>query len=133
MPYVSLQGFFPFTYRLTTSMSEHPESFPVNALVPIPGTPMESNEVSYYLQKYYIIMLSIRLACLSACSSTHNRDCQNRPSNYDNPLGRRPTDLIGIGTSNVLLVGCQRGLHWRADVDHTMFVLPTTISRFSGK
>ena len=25
-------------------MSEHPESFPVNALVPIPGTPMEGNE-----------------------------------------------------------------------------------------
>lgn len=32
----------------------------------------------------------------------------------------------------MLLVGCQRGLHWRANVDHTMFVLPTTISRFSG-
>lgn len=29
-----------------TSMPEHPESFPVNALVPIPGTPMESNEVN---------------------------------------------------------------------------------------
>ena len=25
-------------------MPEHPESFPVNALVPIPGTPMENNE-----------------------------------------------------------------------------------------
>lgn len=28
------------------SMPEHPESFPVNALVPIPGTPMETNEAS---------------------------------------------------------------------------------------
>ena len=27
------------------SMPEHPESFPVNALVPISGTPMEENEV----------------------------------------------------------------------------------------
>ncbi|KAI5124437.1 hypothetical protein M0805_008321 [Coniferiporia weirii] len=27
-----------------SNMPEHPESFPVNALVPIPGTPMESNE-----------------------------------------------------------------------------------------
>ena len=27
------------------SMPEHPESFPVNALVPIQGTPLEGNEV----------------------------------------------------------------------------------------
>ena len=29
-------------------MPEHPESFPVNALVPIKGTPLENNEVSVH-------------------------------------------------------------------------------------
>lgn len=28
------------------SMAEHPESFPVNTLVPIEGTPLEKNDVS---------------------------------------------------------------------------------------
>ena len=28
-------------------LPEHPESFPVNSLCSIPGTPMENNEVSF--------------------------------------------------------------------------------------
>lgn len=31
---------------LSRRLSEHPESFPVNTLVPIEGTPLEKNDVS---------------------------------------------------------------------------------------
>lgn len=33
-------------YGTSGSLPEHPESFPVNALVPIPGTPLEKNDVN---------------------------------------------------------------------------------------
>ncbi|KAF8213400.1 biotin synthase [Mycena galopus ATCC 62051] len=38
-----------------SNMPEHPESFPVNALVPIPGTPLEGNE-------YHILLRTIATA-----------------------------------------------------------------------
>ncbi|KAJ7102241.1 hypothetical protein B0H15DRAFT_813801 [Mycena belliarum] len=41
-----------------SQMPEHPESFPVNALVPIPGTPLEGNEVV----KYHVLLRTIATA-----------------------------------------------------------------------
>ncbi|KAJ7462704.1 biotin synthase [Mycena galericulata] len=41
-----------------SNMPEHPESFPVNALVPIPGTPLEGNEVV----KYHVLLRTIATA-----------------------------------------------------------------------
>jgi hypothetical protein len=37
---------FKYFFTSVSSMPEHPESFPVNALVPIPGTPLEGNDVN---------------------------------------------------------------------------------------
>ena len=41
-----LRRFDLFIFTSVSSMPEHPESFPVNALVPIPGTPLEGNDVN---------------------------------------------------------------------------------------
>jgi biotin synthase len=42
-------------------MPEHPESFPVNALVPIPGTPLEGNEVySSHLSSMFRLILDLK-------------------------------------------------------------------------
>ncbi|KAI9445480.1 biotin synthase [Lactarius indigo] len=42
-----------------SNMPEHPESFPVNALVPIEGTPLENNEASNHLLPLSVTTLSI--------------------------------------------------------------------------
>ena len=69
------------------SMPEHPESFPVNALVPIKGTPLENNEVGissiaptslWSWPKWFS-------ACFSPCASPYDRHRKNRPSNDDHP------------------------------------------------
>ncbi|KAI9572735.1 biotin synthase [Boletus coccyginus] len=44
-----------------SNMPEHPESFPVNALVPIPGTPLEGNEASAPVS-YHILVRTIATA-----------------------------------------------------------------------
>ena len=65
-------------------MPEHPESFPVNALVPIKGTPLENNEVtdhllppSNYASEHYFA------ACFSSCTSPHDRHNKNHSSDDD--------------------------------------------------
>lgn len=67
------------------SMPEHPESFPVNALVPIKGTPLENNEVG--IPSIAPIGLwswpKLFSACFSPCASPYDRHRKNRPSNDD--------------------------------------------------
>ena len=46
-------------------MPEHPESFPVNALVPIKGTPLENNEVTDHLLPPSITTLDTTLQPVS--------------------------------------------------------------------
>jgi hypothetical protein len=42
------------------SMPEHPESFPVNALVPIAGTPLENNDVRDLLSCASVLVTDMR-------------------------------------------------------------------------
>ena len=66
------------------SMPEHPESFPVNALVPIKGTPMENNEVG--VPSVPSAGLGQRfLARFSSCASPYDRHRKNRSSDDDHP------------------------------------------------
>ena len=46
-------------------MPEHPESFPVNALVPIKGTPLENNEASNQLLPPNVMPLNTALQTVS--------------------------------------------------------------------
>ena len=102
-------------------MPEHPESFPVNALVPIPGTPMENNEVranacSIPSTPY------IRLSSARICTQPHtdNRNRTDRLAFDHYPISCRPTNSVRDGASNVLYGGSECGVHGREDVDYTM-------------
>jgi len=83
------------------SMPEHPESFPVNALVPIKGTPLEGNEVGIPSIQHRRPSLSCFLACFSSCASPYDRYCQNRPSDDDHPAGRGKAGTERERASNV--------------------------------
>lgn len=61
------------------SFSEHPESFPVNTLVPIEGTPLEKNDVSIFVVGSGRIVESDRDEVVQA--DWIARLCTNRPSN----------------------------------------------------
>lgn len=64
----------------TDSMPEHPESFPVNALVPIAGTPLEKNDVRPF-----------SLPPSSLLSHTNTNLCPDRsPSPYTPSPARSP-------------------------------------------
>ena len=69
------------------SMPEHPESFPVNALVPIKGTPLEGNEASNQLEAPASSKRSPSehcfAACFSSCTSPYDRHFKNRSSDDD--------------------------------------------------
>jgi len=65
------------------SMSEHPESFPVNALVPIAGTPLEKNDVR--TQRFFLThFLTWESACISPCPHPYNCHRTHRHALYNN-------------------------------------------------
>ncbi|KAF7310643.1 Product biotin synthase [Mycena chlorophos] len=72
-----------------SNMPEHPESFPVNALVPIEGTPLENNEPV----KYHVLLRD-------------NRNGPHRPPEHHYPTGRWPKHPGRIRAGYMLTTPC---------------------------
>ena len=82
-------------------MPEHPESFPVNALVPVPGTPLEGNEVGWLLSTRPLVFGADGFCfLLSYCSSARTAACyetapKSLSTRLDSP-GPNMTSLCGF-------------------------------------
>lgn len=79
-------------------MASHPESFPVNTLVPIEGTPLEGNDVSRASQRT-ARRLTFFLARAGAHCPPNDRHGPNRPSQNNHPSRCGPTHLFRDRTS----------------------------------
>ncbi len=76
-------------------MPEHPESFPVNALVPIEGTPLEGNDVSFVSAKVVTMGLTFTefaIACSVPYTSPDYFYRSYRASNNDHPISSGQAD-----------------------------------------
>jgi biotin synthase len=64
------------------SMPEHPESFPVNALVPIEGTPLEKNPVRTKYCVFEQPTARVALTTQHSASPPHHNSKDNRDSTH---------------------------------------------------
>ena len=115
--YIAVDG-VPLT-REHSSMPEHPESFPVNALVPIPGTPLEDNEVSVALG-IPTVLDSVVLADPIPYPSSNDSHCTHCSSGNNNQTCCGAQHSRRVGANDVFHGGSQRCLYRRADVDNTL-------------
>lgn len=103
-------------------LPEHPESFPVNALVAIPGTPMEGNEVSCIVAAPACLAELTRFVTFAARQhpdhASHHRYGSSGPSYVHHPTSSRSSPLLRVRASHVLPGRCQRHLHGSPHAHH---------------
>ena len=105
------------------SMPEHPESFPVNALVPIEGTPLENNEVRRAVHRDGECGLSVyrvRTAGPIPDHPAHDLYGENRAARDYHPACGWTTNARRDAAGHVFHGGRQCGLYGRTDVDHAL-------------